>query len=102
MKNISIDDVMDYIIIVLTDNPFTGHELTDCEMSILLDIVRDARMPEYHFFRSLGIPMVSGRKNLSRSKEEEMSDICELLNHSVKYQPERISKLLLNKRPKKI
>ncbi len=96
MNNITIDVVMDYIIIMLS-NDSNGQELTNTELSILLDIVRDTRMPEYEFFRSRDLPMVSGRINLSRPIEQEMSDMCELLNHRIKYQPERIPKLLKRK-----
>jgi hypothetical protein len=108
MTNITIDDVMEYIVIRLSDNPFIGHELTNNELSLVLDIVRDARIENYNELKSCELlsdfwylsQIQVNRKNLSRPKEIEMSDICELLNHTIKYQPERISKLSYKKRLK--
>jgi len=100
MRNITIDDVIDYIIIVLSDDDIQ-YELTDSELSIFIDLVRDRRLPMYEldcYFASLREPTIPNRKNLSKSKEEEMSDICKLLNYKVKYQPKRITKSLLNKK----
>ena len=60
------------------------NRLTDNELLLLLDIVRDRRM----------VPFPSdsiNRSNLSRSKEMEMYDICELFNHEVLFEPERIN-----------
>jgi hypothetical protein len=96
MRNISIDDVIEYMSIIYSDD-YKEYELTDAEMSILLDTVRDLRDPNYLlncFFASLNEPSIGSRINLSRSKEEEMSDICKLFDCKVKYQPERIPKLL--------
>jgi hypothetical protein len=106
MINITIDDVIDYIILNLIDSPYIGYELTNTELSILIDIIRDSRLSNYNELISSKLltdfwylsQLQVNRKNLSRSKEEEMSDICELLNHKVKYQPERITKSLLNKK----
>jgi hypothetical protein len=99
MRNISIDDVIEYMSIMYSDHK--EYELTDTELSILVDTVRDLRNPNYLldcFFASLKDPSIGPRINLSRSKEEEMSDICKLFDCKIKYQPERITKSLLNKK----
>jgi hypothetical protein len=102
MINITIDNIIEYIIIMLSDYSNIGYELTNAEMAILLDIVRDKRLLNYNdlisnenlddFYYLYQIQV--NRKNLSRPINEEMSDICELLNHKVKYQPERLFGLI--------
>jgi len=85
---ISIIDKEDLlkVIIATIDEPVDWlsdkYELTEAEGCLLMDIVRDNR-------QSVNSPLLT-RQHLARSREAEMYDICELFNHNIKYQPDRL------------
>lgn len=82
MTNITIE-----VIMATFDNQIVDlenkYELTESEGSLLLDIVRDRRI----IVKSDSLII---RKDLARPKEQEMFDICELFNHNIKYNPNKL------------
>jgi len=90
---------------VLSDEP-KEYELTDSELSLLVDIVRDINLKQIKekYALEIGRYIGAARVNIARSKEFEMYLIylmCKFqLGTKIKIQPERITKLLLNKKNK--
>jgi len=100
MTNITIDDVMEYMIIMYSDTPEI--ELSNTDLCIMIDIIRDIKHKMNLWnYQSSGKYIGSARINTSRPKRIEMQIIhkmYEQLGFKIKYQPERITKSLLNKK----
>jgi hypothetical protein len=74
----------DITIDIIMSNINDDYELTKVELQLLLDVVKDKRV----------IPNTNIRESHhARSIEQDMYDICELFEHKIKFQPERIKEL---------
>lgn len=96
--NITIDKIIDYITLVLSPIPIE-YELTNGEMALMIDMVRDSRhIMNISMAQSSGRYIGTARVNIVRSKELEMNIICALLRQNlgcrIEYQPERITEVL--------
>ena len=97
---------MDYILIVLTENP-KEYTLENPDMSLMLDIIRDSKhIMNISRHISSGKYIGCARVNIVRESGLEMNIMCALfrqcLGYNIKYQPERLKTILKIKQRGKV